>query len=113
MASTHRDHRRHLDLAVVTLDAYKLARGCVDCGYNTHPGALQFDHREPATKHTVDGWVRDRSKLTTRSRLERYLDHVDACCDVRCANCHAVRTITERHWLPSAHRQAEAPGVLF
>lgn len=85
-------------MAVRVLDAMKLAAGCADCGYRAHPAALHFDHRDPATKRRDLGWVDDRSKLTTRRRLTRYLEHVETYCDIRCANCHAVRTMTERHW---------------
>jgi len=110
---TPKNTRRNLDIAVLTLNAYKLGVGCVDCGYRVHPSALQFDHRDPRTKHSVDGWVEDRSKLTTHSRLRRYLAHVDECCDVRCANCHSVRTITEKHWLSCAEveRMAQVPSL--
>ena len=90
--------RRVLDLAVRTLDAMKLAAGCMDCGYHAHPAALHFDHRDPQTKRRELGWYDDRSKLQTQTRLTRYIKHVETYCDIRCANCHAVRTVTERHW---------------
>ena len=32
------------------LDTIKTQSGCVDCGYNEHPAALQFDHIDPKTK---------------------------------------------------------------
>lgn len=63
--------------------AYKLEKGCIDCGYNTHPAALQLDHR--------DGEV----KLNSVSRMQHTADKIAAeinKCDVRCANCHAVIT---------------------
>jgi hypothetical protein len=67
------------------LDKIKLGRGCIDCGYNAHPAALHFDHREPEKKlfKIAQGLCR---------RLESLLAEV-AKCDVRCANCHAVKTI--------------------
>ncbi|MBF6374470.1 hypothetical protein [Nocardia farcinica] len=88
----------NLRAAVTTLDALKLASGCVDCGYRKHPAALQFDHLDPSTKRTELGWRRDRSKLTTRSRLLAYIEHVGRYCEVRCANCHAARSYDEEHW---------------
>ena len=30
------------------LDRYKIAKGCIDCGYNENHYALQWDHRDPA-----------------------------------------------------------------
>lgn len=32
------------------MQAVKMAAGCSDCGYREHPAALEFDHRDPATK---------------------------------------------------------------
>lgn len=32
------------------LNAVKLQSGCVDCGFNGHPQALQFDHIDPVNK---------------------------------------------------------------
>ena len=89
---------QHLRDAARVLDLYKTSRGCADCGYRAHPAALHFDHIDPQTKLPELGWQESRSKLTTRPRFERYLQHVEAYCEVRCANCHAVRTMTEKHW---------------
>lgn len=96
--SKKKQARKNLDFAVTTLNALKLASGCIDCGFRDHPGALQFDHIDPDTKRRDLGWFRDRSKLTTRARLLRYIEHVQKYCQVRCANCHAIRTISEQHW---------------
>lgn len=85
--------------AVAVLDALKLGRGCADCGYRRSPAALHFDHVDPATKRADLGWYADRSKLHTPTRLQRYLDHVERYCVVRCANCHAERGAREQHWL--------------
>lgn len=67
------------------LEAIKLERGCVDCGYREHPAALQFDHR--------DGEVRGFASSFASNVLRRWevvLAEIEKC-DVRCANCHAVR----------------------
>ncbi len=66
------------------IDAIKLERGCLDCGYNEHPAALQFDHRNPAEKefNIAQGWTKSKARVLREI----------AKCDVRCANCHAVRT---------------------
>jgi hypothetical protein len=104
---------RNLANAVALLNAMKLEAGCADCGYAKHPSALQFDHRDPATKRSEPGWVEDRSKLTTAARLARYVDHVRAYCDIRCANCHAERTARERHWLPPQPTEHTSEPALF
>lgn len=88
----------HLATAVETLDALKVQAGCHDCGYNRSPAALHFDHVDPETKRAELGWYPDRSKPRTRARLARYLEHVERYCVIRCANCHAERSVRERHW---------------
>lgn len=54
---------------------------CVDCGYD-NPLALEFDHRDPATK---TGPVR-RMRTLAEMRVEATK------CDIRCANCHSLKT---------------------
>lgn len=63
--------------------ALKLAEGCADCGYDSHPAALDFDH--------VRG-----EKLFSVSRgagypWETVLEEI-AKCEVVCSNCHRIRT---------------------
>lgn len=89
---------RNLRIAAQAIDALKLATGCIDCGYRAHPAALHFDHTDPDTKRPELGWRHDRTKLTSRKRLIAYLDHVQRYCVVRCANCHAARTVADEHW---------------
>lgn len=99
MTSTYKEHLVHIRRAAAILDEIKVAAGCVDCGFNTWPESLHFDHVDPLTKQLSLGWVHDRSKLKTRNKLNRYIDHVSKYCVVRCANCHAHRTQSERQWL--------------
>lgn len=80
------------------LAAYKVEVGCIDCGYRAHPAALHFDHRDPATKDFI---------LSQATRTMDKLVAEVAKCDVRCANCHAVRTVTERH---NSFRRTGGPG---
>lgn len=35
------------------LAAYKLAKGCADCGYKLHYSALQFDHIKGVKNFTI------------------------------------------------------------
>lgn len=67
-----------------TLADIKLARGCIDCGYNLHAEALHFDHRDPDSKEF--GIAQNLLRNWETILLEV------AKCDVRCANCHAVRS---------------------
>ena len=63
------------------LRAVKETCGCVDCGYSANVHALQFDHVGP--KATKVGQA-----VTIRRAVEE-LTH----CEVRCANCHAIKTM--------------------
>lgn len=69
------------------LDAYKLERGCQDCGYSVDPRALDLDHRNPATK------VGNVSRLLRFAPWPVVLEEL-AKCDVLCANCHRVKTFS-------------------
>lgn len=66
--------------------AIKLAGGCIDCGYDAYPEALDFDHlpgtdKQLAVSHLISdgmGWTVIEAEI--------------AKCEVRCANCHRIRT---------------------
>jgi hypothetical protein len=65
--------------------AIKITEGCCDCGYNAHPAALHFDHvTEPKL-----GAISD---LIKQGVAWAVIEAEIAKCEVRCANCHAVRT---------------------
>lgn len=98
MPATYEKHLANVRQAATLLDELKILAGCVDCGFNSWPEALQFDHLDPQTKRPDLGWFKDRSKLNTKSKLKRFLDHVERYCVIRCANCHARRTKLEFHW---------------
>jgi hypothetical protein len=68
------------------IDTYKVESGCVDCGYNAHPAALEFDHRDPSLK------VAGIARMFTYTD-ERLFEEM-AKCDVRCSNCHRIKTFT-------------------
>lgn len=69
------------------LNAYKLSKGCEECGYKEHPYALDFDHIDPSTKHFNIG--RSRAKVS----IDKIWEEV-AKCRVLCANCHRIKTFT-------------------
>ncbi len=58
---------------------YKLARGCMDCGYCENPAALEFHHQ----------YGRDKSigQYTSFQKAKREAEK----CVVLCANCHRIR----------------------
>lgn len=72
------------------IDRIKRESGCADCGL--HPevlAVLEFDHRPGEVKKFYI------SKMMTSGTWEAFKTEV-AKCDVVCANCHRVRTITRK-----------------
>ena len=78
------NRRVHYQARRRELDDYKIHKGCMDCGYNSHPAALDFDHRPGEVK------VANVARLTESAREKLYAEI--AKCDVVCANCHRIRT---------------------
>ena len=72
------------------LDAYKTERGCVDCGYDKHPAALEFDHLPGSDKLAPVG------NLVLAS-MERLMAEILKC-EIVCANCHRIRTTERGQW---------------
>lgn len=79
--------RERFGRVLARINAIKLASGCVDCGYNTHPAALDFDHIDGTTK--VDN-VSKLARLRSWAAIEAEI----AKCEVVCANCHRIRTVS-------------------
>lgn len=73
---------------VTRVGLVKLERGCMDCGYDKHPAALQFDHRP--------GEIKLGNVSQMFSKAWDVIEAEIAKCDVVCANCHAVRTAERR-----------------
>jgi hypothetical protein len=81
--------------------AYLSTHPCVDCG-EADPIVLEFDHRDPATKRTDVGRLIHTSTVwIVRAEIEK--------CDVRCGNCHRIRTATQFGW----YRLGETVGAYF
>lgn len=89
-ANSRRGKRRRKDANRAFIDGYKVAKGCMDCGYRQHPEALEFDHVRGTKQANLAEAVGQ-----TWSR-ERILAEI-AKCDVVCANCHRIRTFTRRN----------------
>lgn len=67
---------------------YKVEKGCIDCGYNAHHAALDLDHVRGKKMFTM-GSFGGRSWAQLMAELEK--------CEVRCANCHRLKT-WKTHW---------------
>ncbi len=68
-----------------------LESSCMDCGIK-NPIVLDFDHREQ------DGKFLSVSELIVRgygwNKIEKEIDK----CDIRCSNCHRIRTSIQLNW---------------
>ena len=85
-ARLQREHRRRITDRIAGI---KVDRGCIDCGYKEHPQALDFDH---VRGEKVDSISQMIVKHYSWARVESEMDK----CEVRCKNCHAVRTAERR-----------------
>jgi hypothetical protein len=75
--------------------AYLQDHPCVDCG-ETDLRVLDFDHREPAQKRQLV------TKLVRWATNWHTVLQEIAKCDVRCANCHRIRTASMSAWVRDA-----------
>ena len=69
---------------------YLSTHPCVDCG-ESDPVVLEFDHRDPRTKTNEVG------RLIHTTTLNRVRTEIEKC-DVRCGNCHRIRTARQFGW---------------
>jgi hypothetical protein len=70
--------------------SFKIHHGCADCGYNTEPHLLQFDHL-PGTVKTANV-----SALVSENRSLKKIQAEVAKCEVVCAACHKIRTLARQ-----------------
>lgn len=75
------------------LNKYKEAKGCCDCGYNSHAVALDFDHTDPSTKRF------NVSHRLANSTLKMLFKEIRKCV-IRCANCHRIKTMESKQFDP-------------
>jgi len=70
---------------------YLKAHPCIDCGEG-NPVVLEFDHRDDCIK------VSEIAEMVRRGfSKERVQEEIDKC-DVRCANCHRIKTASQLGW---------------
>jgi len=75
------------------LNAYKLEKGCADCGYKKSPYGLHFDHVRGEKKINI---CFAKSISGAKKEIKK--------CEVRCANCHAERHAAARNKLKPLSR---------
>ena len=82
-----RDKQYMLERSAILRDklrAYKLEKGCIDCGYKAHSAALDFDHLPGSNKEFGIGKAVAWSDKRVWAEVAK--------CEVVCANCHRIRT---------------------
>lgn len=72
------DHKRRV------LARWKRVKGCTDCGYKENSDALELDHKPGEKKRQTVASLMYQSWEVIKSELAK--------CEVRCCNCHAIRT---------------------
>ena len=69
---------------VKRLRAYKIEKGCADCGYNEHHAGLQFDHLPEFTKYKNVSDLLYRNWDIIMLEIKK--------CEVVCSTHHSIRT---------------------
>lgn len=73
-------------------------KGCSVCGYKEHHVALHFNHIDPSNK------VRNVSACHSVKAVKEEIRK----CEVLCANCHAIKTVEEKHFLNPPQKPTRA-----
>ena len=72
---------KRYEIVQAFLRSYKILHGCMDCGFNSHHAALEFDHVSGEKKLNV---CLSKSISQAKKEIEK--------CQVVCSNCHKIRT---------------------
>ena len=87
IARVRLDNLRRKTVAITELETYLKTHACVDCG-TSDLRVLEFDHREGEVKSAGIS-----AMVGSGLPWDRILLEIEKC-DVRCANCHRIMTIT-------------------
>ena len=77
--------------AVLEIRAYKESIGCADCGIKDFR-VLDFDHKDTTTK-----LYNIADMLKNGYSIKNIMLEI-AKCEVRCSNCHRIRTASQFSW---------------
>lgn len=70
------------------VERFKRLKGCCDCGYNAHGAALEFDHVNPKEKTRTIASMMNMGWAAIKREMAK--------CEIRCANCHQIKSVTAR-----------------
>ena len=106
---THKEkYRRIRARRFYWLRKIKQSQGCENCGYNKHPLALDFAHRDQRTKHSgaTYGAGSGMSKLypkiyadqkRNREAIRNLFKEIRKC-KILCKNCHVIETYNDKQF---------------
>ena len=111
------EYRKYIrDKRYRRINKFKTKKGCIDCGYNEHPKALCFDHvireektmlldasKSGANMSTLVCRITTRNKIKNREYLKDLFNEIRKC-EVRCQNCHSIKTWEERDYMPHVRK---------
>ncbi len=111
------EYRKYIrDKRYRRINKFKVNKGCVDCGYNKHPKALCFDHvirenktilldasKSGANMSTLVCRINTRNKFKNREYLKDLFNEIRKC-EIRCQNCHSIKTWEERDYMPHVRK---------
>lgn len=86
---THTTGRKLTDSNLLRIWRHFESNPCVDCGED-NPVVLSFDHRDRSKKAGTIGNMMKLSWPAIAAEIAK--------CDVRCMNCHAIKTAAEMNW---------------
>lgn len=70
---------------------YLMEHPCIDCG-EKNPIVLEFDHRDDSNK------IKDISVMSNSGYSIDTIKNEIEKCDIRCSNCHKIRTSKQQNW---------------
>lgn len=85
LAANQKKYREQYHRRKRHIDKIKLKAGCQDCGYNSHPAALDFDYIDPQEKEFLI------PRFLGRTNLKRLFKEIRKC-RILCANCHRIHS---------------------
>jgi hypothetical protein len=83
---------KHLDEPRKYVTNLLKSSSCIDCG-ETNPITLQFDHVRGKKKYDISSLLARRHA----NKMKLLLAEIDKC-EIRCANCHSIKTAKERNY---------------
>lgn len=81
---------------------YLLENPCVDC-LNNDPRVLEFDHKDGSNKYMNISEMFEYSLETIKKEIAK--------CEVRCANCHRIRTANQFGTWRSKFKRMDVPEI--